>query len=56
MKSYEYDTDMIISGMKAWNTCSNLIPDDSKQFDDIEEFAQFYGVVMMKLLEEEEAS
>ena len=56
MKSYEYGEDMLLSGMKSWNTLSELIDPESKVFDDISEFEDFYTVVMFKLLEEEEAS
>lgn len=55
MKAHDYDEEMIITGMKAWNQLSNIMDPESKEFDNIEEFQTFYTVVMSKLLEEEEA-
>lgn len=58
MESYTHnEEELLMSGMKAWNTLTSMIDDgDGRVFNDINEFKQFYAVVMSNLLTEEETN
>jgi len=48
------DTDFNLAGMYAWNTLSCLLEtDEAKPFDNVEEFKEFYNLVIDRLFEEE---
>lgn len=57
MESYtNNEEELLLSGMKAWNKLTGMIDDgDGRVFNDINEFKQFYAVVMSNLLAEEES-
>ncbi len=54
MNKIPMNRDFIEAGMIAWNTLSSFTEEEYKVYDDIEEFSDFYKVVMTKLLEETE--
>ena len=56
MESYADNKELIESGMKAWNRLTDMIDtDDGRTFDNVDEFKQFYSVVMSSLFSEEES-
>ena len=48
------DTQFCEAGMYAWNTLSVLLEsDEARPFDNVEEFKEFYTLVIDRLFEEE---
>jgi len=54
MSNVTNDTQFCEAGMYAWNTLSCLLEtDEAKPFDNVEEFKEFYNLVIDRLFEEE---
>ena len=47
------NAEVIESGMKAWNTLTELMDEGAELFEHPEDFRQFYNLVMERLFEEE---
>ncbi len=54
MNSFKLQEDVLLSGMKAWNTIIEIFDGTDSTFDDVETFNEFYLTIMEKLLEESE--
>jgi len=46
--------DFNMAGMTAWNSLTILLDKDDTLFDNVDEFSQFYFMVIDKLMTEEE--